>query len=683
MAQGVGAVQAVVRDHHGVAPPADREPNRGAFRGRQVAQSPRGVLDPPLGDRQQVRTSGAWAWGVCRSLCSRLAAAAGSLQRLLEPPFLRDLEMLAGGSVDARKSDSPPASEGFPRQVPDRDAELEVEYERLRGLLHRSDTPGLSKPPLYAAIRTMFEIEQESRVAGALLQRSQSEMLTDTETKELCDLIRSIASGLNAVEDLWAASPGPGPESDFPRLPEEPVLQELQRRWRRLRDRFHSGDIPWEDSYRPVTTHLPGSPGVRLRVNSCMVPGAVLGTRFAGGYPTEGFGDPACLTRYWHVSGLRETVLTDAGGGLLFRGLHHDIFQVNDPADDFFDRVGDADICELVDRLLFAEGVDTVFGLPRELLVLRYVEALREHGTGGESIAESLRASARINLAGETIAAALVADPERFARALTGETVDLDLFSILMVTSDDCILWHEQSRAFSKMSELRFDRPTRLYLRDRHGAMRAVTVQSRTRQFACCPEPGEFEHVNGNAEKRTLWKLLGPLDSPELGGDLMAGVKAMKKRAGELCAEMAGPGWRHATVCPVRGAHHQSVQAIRDRLSGLEAVAGRLEKNARTLEDAGRQLKALWMREERWPAGAEQTRRVGARLALIGHLLGGMPLLSCARGRAFTRELDAEIKFLATVADHRNGRLLPLDFDGGALAADSERLPSVKGRSGS
>lgn len=88
-------------------------------------------------------------------------------------------------------------------------------------------------------------------------------------------------------------------------------------------------------------------------------------------------------------------------------------------------------------------------------------------------------------------------------------------------------------------------------------------------------------------------------------------------------------------------------------------MAGRLEKNARTLEDAGQRLKGLWQQAERWPAGAEPYRQVGARLALIGHLTGGMPLLSCAGGRLFTREPDAEIEFLATVADHRNGRLLP------------------------
>ena len=49
MAQGTGAVEAVVRDHHGMAPQARPVANRGAFGGRQVSQVPRGVLDSPLG----------------------------------------------------------------------------------------------------------------------------------------------------------------------------------------------------------------------------------------------------------------------------------------------------------------------------------------------------------------------------------------------------------------------------------------------------------------------------------------------------------------------------------------------------------------------------------------------------------------------------------------------------------
>ena len=660
MAQGAGAVEAVVRDHHGMAPQDRQAINRGAFGGRQVSQIPRGVLDVPLGYRQQAHTGGvAWIWGGCRSLCSRLTAAACSLLRFLEPPFLRDLEMLAGGSLDERKPDSRPPPERSPRQVPDRDAEIEADYGQLKGLLQRSDIPDVKKRALCRAVTAMVDIERNMPAADALLKRSQRETLTDTDRRDLCVLIRSIGSDLWTVEDLWNGEPVPVPESDALALPEAAVLQELQHRWQRLHDRFYSNDMPWKHSMHPIGTRLGGSPCVHVSVNSCIVPGTVLGTRFAGGYPHDDIADPACLARYWHVSGLQQSVLTDAGGGLLFRGLHHDIFQVNDPEDELFNRLGDEDRCELVERLLFTETSDTALRRSRQPTLRFHVEALRTGGPIGAATAEAMRATACINLAGETIAAALVADPETFQRALAGETVDLDLFSIAVLTPGDRILWGDQRRALSKMSRLLADSPTTLYLHDRHGAMRAVTVRCKARQFPLFTEPVEQVPMIGNVEEGTLEELLGSPRSPEVGGDVLPCIEAMKQRAAGLRAELAVPGWRHARACPLRGAHHQQVRGLRDWLSRHEAAAGRLEKNARTLEDAGRQLKALWKQDQRWPAGAEQYRQVGARLALVAHLIGGMPLLSCAGGTLFTRELDAEIKFLATVADHRNGRLLP------------------------
>ena len=663
MAQGTGAVEAVVRDHHGMAPQARPVTNRGAFAGRQVSQVPRGVLDAPLGYWQQARAGGvAWGWGECRSLCSRLTAAAGSLLRFLEPPFLRDLEMLAGGSLDERKPDSRPGLERSPRRVPDREAELEADYGQLEGLVRRSDIPAVKKRALNRAVTAMVEIERGMSAADAMLKRSRREMLTDTDRRDLCALIRSIGSDLWAVEDLWNGEPVPVPESDAPALPEAAVLQELQHRWQRLHDRFYSNDMPWKHSMHPIGTRLGGSPYVHVSVNSCIVPGAVLGTRFAGGYPLEDFADPACLARYWHVSGLRQSVLTDAGGGLLFRGLRHDIFQVDEPQGELFDRVGDEDICELVERLLFEETSDTALRQSRRPLILHHVEALRTHGTGSDIHCRAMRASARINLAGETSPRA-GRRPRDFS-ARWQERRSISTCSRCVVGTPTIISSGVIKAALCpECSELRADSPVTLYLRDRHGAMRAVTVRCKIRQFPLFTEPGEQGPMIRNVEERTLQNLLGPPRSPELGGDVLTRVKAMKLRAAGLRAELAATGWRHARACPLRGAHHQQVRGFRDRLSRHEAVAGRLEKNARTLEDAGRQLKGLWQQAERWPAGAEQYRQVGARLALVGHLTGGMPLLSCAGGRLFTRELDAEIKFLATVADHRNGRLLPIDGD--------------------
>ena len=61
------------------------------------------------------------------------------------------------------------------------------------------------------------------------------------------------------------------------------------------------------------------------------------------------------------------------------------------------------------------------------------------------------------------------------------------------------------------------------------------------------------------------------------------------------------------------------------------------------------------------PFGDGERRDVAARLALIAHLMGCTPVTICGRSRRFSDKLDAEIKFLATVADNLNGHLPPLD----------------------
>ena len=102
---------------------------------------------------------------------------------------------------------------------------------------------------------------------------------------------------------------------------------------------------------------------------------------------------------------------------------------------------------------------------------------------------------------------------------------------------------------------------------------------------------------------------------------------------------------------------------MRAECSGLKAKLELLEKNARTLEDAVRQLKTVWTAEEDWLSGEGQYLQVAARLVLVAHLVGWTPLLSCASGGGLTDELDAEIKSLAAVAWSQGGHLPPFERD--------------------
>ena len=44
----------------------------------------------------------------------------------------------------------------------------------------------------------------------------------------------------------------------------------------------------------------------------------------------------------------------------------------------------------------------------------------------------------------------------------------------------------------------------------------------------------------------------------------------------------------------------------------------------------------------------------------MAHLMGGTPVLSCASGSDVSRQLDPEVKFLATAAANNGGHLPPV-----------------------
>lgn len=76
-----------------------------------------------------------------------------------------------------------------------------------------------------------------------------------------------------------------------------------------------------------------------------------------------------------------------------------------------------------------------------------------------------------------------------------------------------------------------------------------------------------------------------------------------------------------------------------------------------TLMEGGTQLKAIWQKNQGWPTGVEALREVASRLALLGHIMGEVPVLSCASGQDYTRQLQSEVKLLATLADNERGYL--------------------------
>ena len=247
-----------------------------------------------------------------------------------------------------------------------------------------------------------------------------------------------------------------------------------------------------------VETRLPGCPGKPVVVESRIVPGTALGACFADGYPAED--DPARyrLALYRHVPDLALTVLADADGRTLFSGVRHGLIRSSVFGGQSLAWLAVEELKDVVDAILFSEprhlanygaafrghrllqipvdqSRDPADGFPcaergedyrypsRAQVVERIAQEIRRGGTLGENHARTLERQAKRLMAMETAAAALVADPERFQRALDRETVDLDLFAISLATTNNFGLWGLPSH--TAFFQIAVERPPALHMR--------------------------------------------------------------------------------------------------------------------------------------------------------------------------------------------------------------------------
>ena len=233
----------------------------------------------------------------------------------------------------------------------------------------------------------------------------------------------------------------------------------------------------------------------------------------------------------------------------------------------------------------------------------------------------------------EVAAAALTVDPEKARRALDGEAVAVDLYSISLLSASDSNKWIRQSTALFWLGKSEEGAP--VYLQSSDGTTRFCQVKVRTRQFALSAAGGHVLQPSYCKPQLELQALLGPMDQWHLGGLAQARVVEMKSRA----------------------------EALKGDTGPLRDERQRLQRQARTLSEAGQQLKALWAKHGGWPRDADGDGqfKAAARVALLGHLMGATPLLNSDDSN-LVRQLDAETRFLATVANNSNGRVPPLDL---------------------
>ena len=608
------------------------------------------------------------------SIDARRVTATGSPDRGLEPEGVPIREPEPDSSVDLTE---------LPWLGPGDVDEATKMSELLRALLNRRGITTAVRHDVARAEQFLRNVEGDALQADALLKRVRTELVSDVEWRELADRTASVRENISAFLDVWNDAVAPLLDGGTLGPSDAATVQGLRKRFDRARSYFYSDDMPWQDSARCIETRNPHGPPQPIVVHSRIVSGSALGTRLDEGYPAENCTSPNSPAWVRHVPGLAQTRLVDAGGEPLFSGVRHCLLQgcpLSDrdlaviPAREFHGLVdatllselrrGTLNLDEMIGRHCSgpaggepdvlaeepfpAEGFGEYRGRVRQQIVNGHAREL----AASDSFA--LSAKGWLHSATEVAAAALVADPASLQRALEGERVDLELFSIAVVTEGDRDAWRQQSNAFYLLEMMQ--RP-RFHLVGPDRTLHKIEASISVREFFFSPGPVEVEGMSLEEQHGELSMLLGHAHAPEPGGAVAVRVQSLRQRALDLKRELVVAQSELARFEVGKPVGDSQVRARRSGLFRLNDEMRCLERGASTLEAAGKQLNALRAAGDGWSLSADLYKAGAARLALVAHLMGATPVLSCAHANDFTRELDAEIKFLATVAAHGKGRL--------------------------
>ena len=688
MGATAGAAEAAVRAQRGGATTTPGDSVQGQFRGRRVSQD---TEFQGVSPRQFQEANGsARGRGQRRTAAGRLIAAARTFVSIASPgisrsgqPPTRDVRVLevevrptlrdvppdgldpatvrGVAHMDAREAASPAAP--LPWLTPSQNAERRMQEGRLQQLRAHPAIPLESLVHLSAVVHLVDRVEQDVLRARVLLQKSQTELISDAEWRELAALIAAQHDPNSPLQAELNDRLVRLTESAIPGSKIERMSHESGQRLALAREHLSSNDLPWSAAPWSVAEALPVNGEPRLDLQCRLVPGTALGARFAEGYPGDDRDNLYLGARFNHVPGLALATVADATGRTLYSGLHHGLIDVQGLDGEFLNRLSDAELKTLVGALLFGgdqgeyEDRDVARSIDEEC---RSIKASPE---AAELRATAMRQAACRQMARETATAALVADPEKFQRALAGERVDLTLCAISLLDPDDVHAWDNQAEAFDTLSR---ETPVELAVCSMDRMPHRVSANVRVRQFVLQPDPAlaTIDPLD-TRDYESATCLLGPGFTQALGGEVGVRVHAMKVRISRLREDSLAMEQDQARCVAKLGADHPRSVVMLKTLEKMKAARSNLVRDALSLEQAGQQLKSMWAEDSRraWPAGPDVHRVVASRLALIGHLMGETPALISSNSQRLEQEIQPEAMFVAAVAHRLDGHVTPVDLE--------------------
>ena len=400
--------------------------------------------------------------------------------------------------------------------------------------------------------------------------------------------------------------------------------------------------------------------GEEHTVQSTIKPGAHLAQHFEEKYQSSGISSMDRL-QYKHIPNMAHSQMTAADGKLLFSGIRHgvlDPYMINEKN---LKSLPNEQLSTMIKALLLDTGAVSIpsrqsseaQASPAEALTRpllnpvsqspeEYANTLAQQVKDGTSeipdIAGKLRTESSKMMAKEALAAAVVSDPQKMQAALNGDVVDVSLNSISLVTPDalrarfktgdssdeKTMLAHqtESLKALGRSGEVE------LRIRDEDGQSIPIRVRPKVRTFNFGVNQGAVATSKGVLGPRTPlwgramgWGFAARMNNPELQG--LLGDSGSRTLGGAVAAKIT------------------QMKESSDEPTRQQAVL---------LEQAATQAKEIW-RSQSFSRGGREPYKMVSRLALVSHLMGETTLYNCKSGKDRTGQLDAEVKYLASVGN--------------------------------
>ena len=546
----------------------------------------------------------------------------------------------------------------LPWLTPAQNAERRILHGRLTDWCERPEVPAEIKGDLDDVVGLLLRLERNMLRADELLQGMRTKLLSEAEWRELTLLVERARSDMPVCRPRVMDGLQRLAASDVLDSAEAGLLGNSLQQLVAAHDFLTSRELPWRDVVKRVEVPLAAGEGTAAVIESRVIPGSAFGRCLARGYAWEENASIVDKAISAHVPRLAQTRLTNATGETLFRGLHQGLLSVPGLHVAGLRALSDEDLASLVANVIVGGGFNEDLNSFHRRVEAR-CQAIRSRWDYANGIATNIQHRVGGRMAMESAAAALCSDPDRLEGALCGNSVEIGLFVVTLLTPNDMEPWTHQ---YVQHLNWQNGELLHLTLRGPEKELRRVWAVASVRQFVLSVQDQGPDFSGYQGLKPCVVNLLGDTRSRALGGAVKERIDLLRKRAEKCGGELVASGFQRVRALPSGAPAHPAALQARRTVARLQEELVRLEKQARALEQAGQQLKDSWTALDAWPTGTDAY-KAAARLALVAYLMGETPVLCSPSGGDFTRRLDAEVKMLATLADCHHGHLPPDDLE--------------------